>query len=429
MNFTKKIVPNTLAIYRILVGIIFTFFFSKVYLDGSLQWIFLDDRFHFRYPFFANIPQLSPAYLKSLFVVLIVSSFLFTIGLFYRVATFLSLIIFTYFFLLEASFYNNHYYLMILLLFIFLITDANAKWSVDAWLFKQKKESILNWQLLLFQFQIGVVYFYGGLSKLMNADWLNNSIMKIMLTDIFPNYSAVKISKLSALMTYGGLLYDLVIVFLLLHKSIKVKLFGLLLVVVFNLTNNFLFDIDIFPFLMLASSILFFNGVVTNRINQNFGINNKSRYVELKKVILTSYVFFQLAFPLRHLLVKGNVFYTGEARHFSWHMMSGTISGSTSFLIKDLENELAYKVNPLDYLTEKQNRVMLGYPILALQFADFLNQKAMKWETNSVEIYGRLDTTRNGRKSKPQINSENNLLNEKALLMKHNRWINIYRYE
>ena len=58
------------------------------------------------------------------------------------------------------------------------------------------------------------------------------------------------------LISYGGLLFDLLIVPLLLWRRTRPLAF--LVALAFHLTNWYLFNIGIFPWLMIAATLLFF---------------------------------------------------------------------------------------------------------------------------------------------------------------------------
>jgi hypothetical protein len=59
---------------------------------------------------------------------------------------------------------------MVALLLMF--TNADKGYSLKSFFSKEKSNNEIEiWQLWLFRFQIVVVYFYGGLTKL-NSDWL-----------------------------------------------------------------------------------------------------------------------------------------------------------------------------------------------------------------------------------------------------------------
>jgi hypothetical protein len=80
----------------------------------------------------------------------------------FRVAVLVYLIAFSFFFLIEQSYYNNHFYLIILYTAFWLLYKPEKH---------DNKITIPGWLLFLFQIQLFIVYFYGGLVKL-NSDWL-----------------------------------------------------------------------------------------------------------------------------------------------------------------------------------------------------------------------------------------------------------------
>ncbi len=102
--------------------------------------------------------------------------------------------------------------------------------------------------------QVGLAYFYGGIAKL-NPDWLSGVPMQLMLLD-----RADLIGQpagepwVAYLFAYGGLLFDLLIVPVLWWK--RTRAVGLLLAIGFHLTNHVLFNIGIFPWFMLAATLI-----------------------------------------------------------------------------------------------------------------------------------------------------------------------------
>ena len=159
-----------------------------------------------------------------------------------------------YVFLIEKTGYNNHYYLILLLSFFFSITNANKSISLDNCFGIVKSGSwIPNWQTMLFQFQIIVVYFYGGLAKL-NAEWLSGRVMGVMMSQLIPGEEDHFLEIIANLvLTHGGLWFDLVIGFLLLSK--KTRSWAVLVIIPFHVTNHFLFNIGVFPFMMLGATM------------------------------------------------------------------------------------------------------------------------------------------------------------------------------
>ena len=58
-------------------------------------------------------------------------------------------------------------------------------------------------------------------------------------------------------MSWGGMLYDLSIPFLLLYK--KTRIIGFVLVIFFHLFTGVLFPIGMFPYIMIVGSLIFFD--------------------------------------------------------------------------------------------------------------------------------------------------------------------------
>jgi hypothetical protein len=64
--------------------------------------------------------------------------------------------------------------------------------------------------------------------------------------------------------SWTGAIYDLGIVLLLLFK--RTRLFGFILVVVFHVLTKILFPIGVFPYVMIISSLIFFDASFHKRI-------------------------------------------------------------------------------------------------------------------------------------------------------------------
>ena len=97
-----------------------------------------------------------------------------------------------YCFFICKGHYNNHYYLYILLPLLLSMTNADNWLSIKNWLQRRKDPQfkaaeIPNWQLFILQFQLFIVYFYGGLAKL-NTDWLNAYPPRIWLHELEGTY-------------------------------------------------------------------------------------------------------------------------------------------------------------------------------------------------------------------------------------------------
>ena len=70
-------------------------------------------------------------------------------------------------------------------------------------------------------------------------------------------------------MAYGGLLIDLLFVFFMLNR--RTRVFGFMAVVTFHLINSRLFGIGIFPWFMIASTLIFFKPDWPRRVLHDLG--------------------------------------------------------------------------------------------------------------------------------------------------------------
>ena len=115
---------------------------------------------------------------------------------------------------------------------------------------------------------------------------------------------------------------------------------GILLSIVFHLTNLWIFnfgyggEIGIFPFLMIASNLLFLDPkLLRNYFNKWFPSEKKTVKAALdsnlsndwrfnKKVLsfVYLYILIQLILPFRHYLSPAHVDWTGQGQYFAWRM-------------------------------------------------------------------------------------------------------------
>jgi vitamin K-dependent gamma-carboxylase len=188
--------------------------------------------------------------LQGILALIFVAGVLITIGYRMRPAAMFYAISLAYFFLVEKAYYNNHIYLFILLCLLLSFTNADRFLSIKG---NKGHESVIpRWQVFILQFQIAIVYFYGGLAKL-DPDWLfRQEPMRTLVTTYLDRNNEI----LVLFLTYGGLLLDLAAPFVLFYKPLRK--WGLIPLILFHATNTQLFnDIGIFPYVMLGSLILF----------------------------------------------------------------------------------------------------------------------------------------------------------------------------
>lgn len=82
---------------------------------------------------------------------------------------------------------------------------------------------------------------------------------------------------------------------------------------------------------------------------------------------------------------------------YAWHMKLRSKRGRTEFTIKDPDSGRAFKIDPDDYLNNRQERKMRTRPMMILQFSHWLRDNYREQGMKNVEIYVDSFASLNGR--------------------------------
>ncbi len=306
---------------------------------------------------------------------------------------------------------------------------ANANYSMDNLINKKSYKLIPKWNVDALKLIICIVYVYAGIAKI-NSDWLIEAQpLKIWLTSKYDmpivGNTLFQMDWVHILFSWAGMFYDLLIAFILLYR--KTRLFGFFLVVTFHIMTAILFpSIGMFPYIMITSSIIFFEPETHKKfLNKIFSAFKKYfdkvssikiyNYKRAKISFLSLIVFFtiQLLFPFRYFLYPGELFWNEQGYRFSWRVMLIEKKGFTEFKIVDGETSESFYVLNEDFLTEFQERQMSFQPDFILEYAHYLGDFYNNNGFNNVEVYAESYVTLNGRKSRRFIDPNINLMKEK----------------
>ena len=435
MNLSLKTYFNsnsqaaTLAFFRLAFGLMMV---CSLIRFASYNWIekfYILPQFHFTYYGFSWIkPTGNFTYL--LFIICGITAFFLAIGYKYRLSSIAFFLTFTYIELMDKTTYLNHYYFVSVISFILIFLPGNAFFSVDA--YKNPKirfEKIPSWNIDILKLLLTIVYFYAGLAKL-NSDWLINAMpLKIWLpnnADLPIIGSLLNENWVHYAFSWAGMVYDLSIVFLLLYKPTRV--FAFVMVVIFHVLTKILFPIGVFPYIMIISTLIFFDdnfhkkilGYISKLIQIDLNIfENKQIRTEKKTIINKSkiaviiiFIGFQILFPFRYFLYKDELFWTEEGFRFSWRVMIMEKAGYTQFTVKDVASNKSIRINNGNFLTTFQEKQMSFQPDFILEYAHFLKNHYKKQGMKNPEIYVESYVALNGRLSQKYINPNKNLANE-----------------
>lgn len=325
-------VDNTFLIYfRMAFGGLMLWSLHKDFRHDTIWTNFIEPSMSF--PFY-GFDWVQPWPEKGLYVhffVVAVAAACIAIGYRYTISSLLFFFGFVYIFLLDQSWYLNHYYLICLASFLLFLFPAQRAFSIDAWRDPTLRSSTApRWTSWLLRFLFGLPYFYGGIAKI-NRDWLlagepirtwlEQRAGPAGIHQFFTEDWCVNV------FVWGGLLLDLFAVPFLLWRWTRLPM--MMLLVSFHLLNSHLFDIGVFPWLMLAvTPVVFFPPEWIAKLRfwkadpRQDDVDTKTNDAlhVVTVVFLSAFVIIQLLLPLRHWLYPGDVAFTREAHCFSWRM-------------------------------------------------------------------------------------------------------------
>jgi hypothetical protein len=298
--------------------------------------------------------------------------------------------------------------------------------------------SIPNWNVLIMQAQVFVVYFFGGVAKI-NSDWLKGQPLKGWLKSSAEREDPTEIIKqfltsdfAAYFFSYGGLFFDLAIGFILLYK--KTRWIGVILILIFNFTNSWLFIIGVFPFLMIAATILFLEPdtprkwarwLLPNLVKNSIGENlPKYPYRNFAMAFVSIYLFIQVFLPIRHFLYKGNASWTEEGHHFAWRMkLRSKNFCALAYEITNMDTGEKWPIFPDKLIPKHQFGNMCRRPHMILQFAHYLKTILNEQGTKNLTIKARTLVAYNYRPPQTMIDPKVNLLEKRNLTFKSSDWI------
>jgi vitamin K-dependent gamma-carboxylase len=420
----------SLVFFRIAFGVIMLYEVWLQFSYGMIQRHYIDPIYHFTYYGFGWVQPWPGNGMYLHFLALAVLAVCIALGFCYRASIVLFFLGFTYVFLLDEALYMNHFYLIALFSFLMIFVPAHRSFSVDAlWRPEIHSETAPAWTLWMLAAQMGIAYFYGGLAKL-NGDWLRGEPMRMWLaakTD-FPVIGPLFTNEwIVYLFSYGGLLFDLLIVPLLLWRRTRLVAFAFALA--FHITNAQLFNIDVFPWFALAATALFFPPSWPRRFigflrglrrspqrpasereeqeTREEDISTAPARLQTRQwiAVLLLGIFFavQLLVPLRHFLYLGNPGWTQEGNRFAWRMKLNNTQGRAIFHARDPVSGRTWEIDPLNYLSTRQAIHTALYPDIALQFSHIIAESLRADGYEQIEVRTTAMVSMNGRAYQPLI--------------------------
>ena len=447
-NYLKRSTASSkLAVFRICFGFMMLYSMLRFWSKGWIDSVYVVPKFHFKYYGFEWVESLG-SYTYLLFIVCILCAVLITIGLWYRLSILVFFLSFTYIELIEKTTYLNHYYFISILSFLLVFLPANKCFSMDVFLRKKQYKEIPQWTVDAIKLLMVIVYFYAGLAKI-NSDWLFKALpLKIWMPSKYDipliGETLLQQEWVHYAMSWGGMLYDLSIPFLLFYR--KTRLFGFAMVVFFHVFTAVLFPIGMFPYIMIVSALIFFEGETHNKIVtllkkiiqpfrsllevSSMENVNQFNYKRPKWRLWTLGVFFaiQMVVPFRYVLYPSELFWAEEGYRFSWRVMLVEKIGYTNFKVVNKTSGSSFYVRNGHFLTDLQIKQMSFQPDMILEYAHYLGDHFKSQGHKNIGIYVESYVSLNGRSNQQFIDPEIDLLMQKESF-KHKQWIKPFKDE
>jgi hypothetical protein len=414
---------STLAFFRLAFGVMMFLGLVRFAWNGWISEFYIKPSFHFTYFGFEWVRPFGQ-WTYLLFLICGLAALGVAAGYKYRWSIITFFLTFTYIELMDKTTYLNHYYFVSVVSFAMIFLPAAATYSVDALQNPRKAFArVPAWTIDTIKILLSIVYFYAGLAKI-NSDWLFKAMpLKIWLAN---NYdlpfigSFLNTAWLQYTFSWTGMIYDLAIPFLLFYR--RTRVFAFVLVVVFHVLTRILFPIGLFPFIMIVSTLIFFDSRfhknVLRAVCRFFSVawgqfeNGRKKtpvspgLYSLRVTFIALFLIVQLVFPFRYLFYPGELFWTEEGFRFSWRVMLMEKAGYAQFKVADSETGHTIYVNNSDFLTTFQEKQMSFQPDFMLEYAHFLHDyyktAGLSQPIVTVDSYVAL----NGRLSKRFINPE-----------------------
>lgn len=395
---TELPAASTVA-FRVAFGLLVAYSSIRFLWRGWVDEFYLGAEQHLTYPGFEWVQPWPAPWMHLHVVALAVLGLLIASGRCTRVAAAIFAVAFSYVELIDRALYLNHYWFVTLAAVLLAVLPGPSPRGDTA---TRTVPAITVWAL---RFQLGVVYTFAGIAKL-NPDWLfHGEPLHTWLaarTDR-PVIGPLLDEPLVALgASWAGALFDLTIVGWLLWRRSRPYAYAVL--VVFHLATAMLFQIGVFPWVMIALTPIFFAPDWPTRLLRRNPPSvrpvarcDAGRVGRTLVAFLAVFAAMNVVLPLRHWLAEGNVRWNDDGYELSWRVMLTDRSGFLEFDVVEPATGRRWRVSPDLVLAEWQIAEAATRPPLALQTAQFVAEHFASLGHRGVEVYADSFVAMNGR--------------------------------
>ena len=432
MKILFKAIDNSpLIVFRILFGFLIACESFGAILTGWVKRVLTDPQFTFSFIGFEWLQPLPGFGMYFYFVLMGFFGLAIMLGYRYRIAITSYTILWAGVYFMQKSSYNNHYYLLLLISFLLIFLPANRYASLDVKQNRVSEEKTMPyWISLLFIIQVGIVYVFASLAKFY-PDWLDGTFTKNLLSGTTSRSFFLELFSQKwfyLFIAYAGILFDLLIVPFLLFK--KTRTLALIASVIFHIFNSITLQIGIFPFFALTFALFFYEPETIRRLflrkKPKLEDENLSQNLYGKRIVyflMIPYLIIQIALPLRHHFIEGDVLWTEEGHRLSWRMMLRERNGYITIQIKDLKTGSVSIYNYRKNLTNKQAQNLATKPDFIWQYCQRIKDE---YKGKPIAIYIDCKNSINRKEYKSLIDPNYDMAKAEWNYFAHNEWILLY---
>lgn len=368
--------------FRIGFGLLAALSALRFVLLGWVAERYLDPAFHFAWVSWAVVP--SAPVLYGLFAVQVVAGLALAHGRWHRTAALGWLVSFGYVELLDKALYLNHYVLFTLLGLALLLIGP--------------RRGLPRHALVSLRVLVGSVYVWAGLCKI-NPDWLLRA--EPLRSWLAARAELPLLGPLLAweptawVMSWGGMLYDLAIPFLLLFRPTWAL--GLALLVFFHLVVGTVFSIGIFPWLMvLAATQLLPPDWPRAWVRWDTAPGPGTTLPVPARVAGIAALALVCLFPARFLWQADDVCWDERGYRFAWRVLLIEKTGFVEYRAVERTTGRTWRVAPAAELTRLQHEQMRTQPDLIVDYGRHLAERFAA-EGHDCAVYVESWASLNGR--------------------------------
>ncbi len=426
-NFFFKSIDNSpLIAFRIFFGFLVACESFGAIMTGWVKKVLIEPQFTFSFIGLEWLQPLPHNLMYVYFVVMGIMGIFIMLGLKYTYSIIAYTVLWAGVYFMQKSSYNNHYYLLLLISFCMIFLPANKYKSLDVKLgFVEIKQTMPKWVSLIFITQILIVYFYASIAKIY-PDWLDGTFTRNLLqgTTTRPFFLELFSQKwFYMFIAYTGIVFDLLIVPLFLFK--KTRTIALICSFTFHLFNAIVLQIGIFPFFALAFILFFYEPeTIRNLFFKDKPVSNIEvldfSYSKIFKYLFIPYIIIQIALPLRHHFIEGDVFWTEEGHRLSWRMMLRERSG---FIVIKIQDNKTGETSIYDYnknLSSKQARQLATKPDFIWQYCQKIKEE---YKDKDISIFIDCKNSINRKPLQTLIDPKTDFAKANWNYFFHNEWL------